>query len=253
MGNQTLGSITGSNNTAVGDNALNALSTTAAGNTAVGQGSMAAAAAANNNTAVGQATFPALSSGGSNIAIGVGAGGTLASGSGNIYINANAAAAAEANTTRIGTSQTLTFIAGIRGAAVGGGSQTVIINASGQLGTVVSSKKFKENIQPINQETINKFLNCIPVQFTLKNDPTQNIQYGFIAEDVEKLLPELISYNANNEAESIQYHVMYALLLKLIQENRDLILKNSELIKNLIMENQALRYALNERIKQNTE
>ena len=108
----------------------------------------------------------------------------------------------------------------------------------------------KNNYEPINQEAINKFLNCVPVQFTLKNDPTQNIQYGFIAEDVEKLLPELISYNANNEPESIQYHVMYALLLKLIQENRTLILENSQLIENLIIENQALRYALNQRIKE---
>ena len=43
------------------------------------------------------------------------AGTSLTTGSGNIYINANAATAAEATTTRIGTSQTKAFIAGIRG------------------------------------------------------------------------------------------------------------------------------------------
>ncbi len=128
--------ITGSNNTAVGDNALNFLGSTGSGNTAIGQGSMISATTALNNSTLGQATLPNISTGNSNIAIGVGAGTTLTTGSGNIYINANAATNNEANTIRIGTSQTRNFQLGIRGVTPANtDTELVSIDSANQLGT----------------------------------------------------------------------------------------------------------------------
>ena len=68
-------------------------------------------------------------------ALGCRAGYNLTTGSGNIAIG-NLGVAGEANTIRVGTSQTRTFMAGIHGKVISGGS-TVLINASGQIGTVV--------------------------------------------------------------------------------------------------------------------
>src|SRR5438477_9253363 len=102
--------------------------------------------------------------------------------------------AAEANTIRIGKSgtQNKTFIAGISGKIVAGGVG-VIINATGQLGTVVSSARFKEAIKPMDRasETI---LALKPVTFRYKEelDPDKIPQFGLIAEEVEKINPDLV-------------------------------------------------------------
>jgi hypothetical protein len=89
--------------------------------------------------------------GSNNIAVGSQAGSNLTSGSNNIHIG-NLGAAGESNTIRIGKTgtQTRTFIQGIRGATVANGVG-VIVGTTGQLGTVVSSAKFKEAIKPMDK------------------------------------------------------------------------------------------------------
>ena len=58
----------------------------------------------------------------------------------------------DANTIRVGKSgvQTKTFIAGISGKTVASGVG-VIVNSSGQLGTVLSSARFKNAIKPMDK------------------------------------------------------------------------------------------------------
>src|SRR5207237_309466 len=96
---------TGTDNTEIGFNALDANATGTSNNTAVGSSALAANTTGTNNTAIGLNALSICTTGSTNIALGSGAGGTLTTGSGNIYINANAGVAAEATTTRIGTSQ----------------------------------------------------------------------------------------------------------------------------------------------------
>ncbi len=128
---------TGTLNTAVGKSAL-AANTIGTHNTALGNNALLVSTTGTDNTALGYNTLPSVTTGSTNIAIGSGAGGTLTTGSGNIYINANAATAAEATTTRIGTSQTKAFVAGIYSVTPSGTLQTVTINSSGQLGSTAS-------------------------------------------------------------------------------------------------------------------
>jgi trimeric autotransporter adhesin len=129
---------TGTLNVAVGKSAL-AVNTVGTHNTALGYNALVANTTATDNTALGYNTLPSVTTGSTNIAIGSGAGGTLTTGSGNIYINANAASASEATTTRIGTSQTSAYMAGVFGVTPSGTLQTVTVNSSGQLGSTSSS------------------------------------------------------------------------------------------------------------------
>ncbi len=95
----------------------------------------------------------------------------LTTGSSNIDIG-NAGVAAEARTTRIGSTQTKAFVAGIRGAVVGGGV-AVYVSASGQLGTSPSSKRFKEEIAAMDKKS-EAILALRPVTFRYKRDLDPN-------------------------------------------------------------------------------
>jgi len=125
---------TGIDNFAAGSFAL-ASNTTGNSNAATGFEALANNKQGRDNVATGSRALGALTSGRGNVAIGTNAGKNLTTGSNNVDI-ANPGVASESGTIRIGTgSQTATFIAGIRGANVGGTAQPVVINSNGRLGT----------------------------------------------------------------------------------------------------------------------
>jgi len=105
----------------------------------------------NDNTAAGDHALFNNTSGSSNIALGKGAGENLTTGSNNIDIG-HAGVAGKSGKIRIGTKQAqkATFIAGIDGVTVAGGVD-VIIDPNGQLGTMVSSERFKKEIKPMTK------------------------------------------------------------------------------------------------------
>src|SRR5947207_2326677 len=102
-----------------------------------------------NNTAVGLDALARNITGSANIALGSDAGLKLAQGSNNIYIGNPGVERGESNKIRIGTVGTHmhTFIAGISGVTVADGVG-VMVGADGHLGTVVSSERYKEAIKP---------------------------------------------------------------------------------------------------------
>lgn len=207
----------GSSNTAAGFRALQGI-TSAFGNVAVGREALQGHKDGSDNTAVGRQALKANVSGNNNIAVGVGAGATLITGDGNIYIG-NAGLDPESNKIRIGTSQTATFVAGINGTTVGT-SSPVLVNASGQLGTVVSSRRFKEDVQNMG-EASDGLLRLRPVTFryTAAHTPgSRPLQYGLIAEEVAEVYPELVVYSATGQVQSVQYHLVNAMLLNEVQK-----------------------------------
>jgi len=213
VGYRALNSNNGDLNVAVGSQALASNLTTNA-NVAVGAQALFSNTLAGGNTAVG---FQALSqaTGPSNIALGAGAGSAVTEGSNNIDIG-NLGAVEDA-TIRIGTNatQTACYIAGIRGASVTGG-QTVLIDANGKLGTVTppSSVRFKEEVKPMDKVS-EAVLALKPVTFRYKQDvdPTGTPQFGLIAEEVEKVDPDLVLRNGKGEIESVRYEAVNAMLL----------------------------------------
>ena len=211
---------TGDTNTAVGVEALNS-NTTASANTAVGYEALAFTSTGGNNTALG-ANALGNTSGTNNIGIGVAAGLNIASGSYNIDIG-NTGPGNESNTIRIGdiTRQTATFIAGIDGATASSGV-AVYVSSSGQLGTLTSSVRFKEDVESMG-EASDALMKLRPVTFHYKtpyDDGSHLLQYGLIAEEVAKVYPGLVQYDAKGQPFTVRYQAINMMLLNEIQKQK---------------------------------
>ena len=140
----------------------------------------------------------------------------MTTGSHNIEIG-NVGAASDNNMIKIGTegTQAKTFIAGIYNTSVTGSA--VMVNSAGQLGVVVSSERFKTAIEPIGAST-DKLQQLRPVSFHLKTDPTGEVQYGLIAEEVAKVYPELVVRDKNGRVDGVRYDELAPMLLNEVQE-----------------------------------
>jgi uncharacterized coiled-coil protein SlyX len=240
-----LSNTAGSDNTAVGHNAL--AHNTAGTNTAVGSGALTSnegadfscalgiAALGNQtsgyqNTGVGAFALLENTQGILNTALGVNAGFHV-TGSGNICIGANAGSnntagndniyvgnpglSVESNNIVIGTTgiQNSTYVAGINGATVPGGA-AVIVDITGHLGTINSSKRFKEEIKPMEKAS-EALLSLKPVTFRYKKelDPDRIPQFGLVAEEVAKVNPDLVLRDADGEIYTVRYEAINAMLL----------------------------------------
>jgi trimeric autotransporter adhesin len=167
-----------------------------------------------NNTALGFNALFNNTTGSNNIGLGVGAGANLTTGNDNIDI-ANPGVAGESNRIRIGTRHThrATFIAGISGTTVPTGVP-VIIDTTGHLGTTTSSARFKDAIKPMDNAS-EAILGLQPVTFHYKHelDPRGTRQFGLVAEQVEKVNPELVVHDEQGKPYSVRYEVVNAMLL----------------------------------------
>jgi hypothetical protein len=210
---------TGGSNSAFGSGALFS-NTTGNNNSALGNNALFFATG-NNNSALGNFALTHLTTGNSDIAIGNNAGFNLTgSESNDIYIG-NTGVAGESNTIRIGdgSTQTAAFITGISGVNVSGSA--VMVNGSGQLGVVVSSRRFKHEIADMGTES-DLLMKLRPVAFYYKPelDETQTRQYGLVAEEVAQVAPELVVYDKDGQVQTVRYHFVNAMLLNEVQKQR---------------------------------
>jgi len=209
---------TGFENTAAGYQALLA-TTTGANNTGIGRQALRDNSTGGDNTAVGRDALGTNTTGSNNIAIGVGAGVGLTTGDNNIDIG-NAGAAGEANVIRIGNGQAGAFIAGISGVPVTG--TAVVVNVFGQLGVAPSSQRFKEAVVPMDKAS-ESLLELQPVTFRYRKefDPAGTPQFGLVAEEVEKISPDLVVRDKQGKAYSVRYDQVNAMLLnEFLKEHR---------------------------------
>jgi hypothetical protein len=164
-----------------------------------------------NNTAEG---FQALyhNTGSNNVGLGFNAGNNLTHGSGNVCIGYRVlGVAGESNTTRIRNVYT----------SVASG-RAVYINSDNKIGTLVSSRRFKDEINPM-EEASEAILKLKPVTFHYKKEiePNGAIMFGLIAEEVEKVDPDLVTRNEKGEAEGVRYEAVNAMLLnEFLKEHR---------------------------------
>jgi trimeric autotransporter adhesin len=209
---------TGDANTAIGVNALQS-NTTGDFNTAIGVNALLGNNGGNQNTAIGLNALLG-NTGSSNIALGVSAGRNLTTGNFNIDVG-NSGVAGESNTTRIGSVQSRTFIAGIRGRITGvANAVPVLIDSAGQLGTASSSRRFKKEMKPMDQ-TSEAILSLKPVTFHYKSDSTGTPQFGLIAEEVAAVNPDLVVPDENGEIYTVRYDAINAMLLnEFLKEHR---------------------------------
>jgi len=231
-------------NTAEGAGALNFL-TSGLDNTATGSGALQNNTAGNNNTANGHGALFSNRTGSNNAAVGVGAlrdnttgGGNTASGAGALLNNTgsnNVALGSNAGNQIVGSDNVYIgfnmqgtagqsnacYIASIFGQTAAGGS-AVFIDANSKLGTLTSSKRFKEDIQQM--DTASEALFALkPVTFHYKKeiDPAGKSQFGLVAEDVEKVNPELVVRDKGGKPYSVRYDQVNAMLLnEFLKEHR---------------------------------
>ncbi len=164
------------------------------------------------NVAVGPHALFDLDVGFGNVAIGAGSGLGLETGDGNIYLGLG-----QAPPFGVTNESFHTYIGNIAGTSqgIGGSVAAVTIDtATGLLGHDVSSRRYKEDIKPMDNasETLYRLK---PVTFRYKKevDRTQNPNYGLIAEEVAKVDPHLAVRNGKGQIESVHYNAINAMLL----------------------------------------
>ncbi len=234
-GSQSLqANTTGQANTATGFQALEA-NTSGQGNTALGFQALSGNIMGVNNTAVGSNALLAAA-GNYNTALGFDAGASLGAGSNNILIgNPGTSTDGMGNAViRIGYLQSQTFIEGIRGKTTGNADTVpVLIDSNGQLGTVNSSGRFKEDIRDMAGASSGLLL-LRPVTYRYKQpyaDGSKPIDYGLIAEEVAQVYPDLVVKGADGLVETVQYQKLTPMLLNELQKQSLQGQKQSEVIQ----------------------
>ena len=212
-------------NTATGDYALFNL-TRGTRNTAIGFQALNTNTTGSENTAIGFFALQDNTTGRNNIALG-NAAGIFTLGDNNIHIGN--LGAQESDTIRIGTVaghgirdfQSNTYIAGISGVTIAGGVP-VVIDANGHLGSTTSSERFKDEIKPMDKAS-EAILALKPVTFHYKKglDPDGIPQFGLVAEQVQKVNPDLVARDAEGKVYTVRYDAVNAMLLnEFLKEHR---------------------------------
>ncbi len=202
----------GTYNTAYGAGTLQ-YSQSAGDNTAIGTGALRFDTTGYGNTASGFTALYSNTTGARNTAVGTNAGVSLLSGNYNTYVGFGiAGAATESYVTRIGVSSVdsnlpgtpTTYIAGIWGTTVTGTPAQVVINANGQLGVINSSERVKTDINSLRSMS-EQLSRLRPVSFHLKADPGGEVQYGLVAEEVNKVYPELVIRDNEGNVQGVRF------------------------------------------------
>jgi hypothetical protein len=202
---------TGGANTAVGASAL-ANHTTGSNNTAVGRDALLNDTNGESNVAIGRSALVNNTNGGTNIAIGTDSGGSVTTASNVVCIGFGVGGANVDETTWIGNIFGVTTQSGT--------TAPVVVSDTGQLGTVVSSERFKKDIAAM-EETSEGILALRPVTFHYKTDARETPQFGLIAEDVAKVNPALVLPDKGGKPYTVRYDAVNAMLLnEFLKEHR---------------------------------
>ena len=147
-----------------------------------------------------------------NTALGFGAGANVTTATNVICLGAGVLGANENNSCFIGNVFNRTSPVGA----------AVFVNSSGKLGTITSSRRFKEEIEPMAQAS-EKLFALKPVTFRYKKgiDPQGIPQFGLVAEDVEAVNPDLVVRDQEGKVNTVRYDAVNAMLLnEFLKEHR---------------------------------
>src|SRR5213083_444740 len=211
----------GDRNTANGALAL-FTNVTGSGNTANGSGALGNNTMGNNNTADGFQTLGNNTTGSFNIALGNNAGSGVSTADDVICIGA--ASADVSHSCYIGNIFNQSSPSGL----------AVFVNSDGKLGTIMSSRRFKEDIKPMDKAS-EAILALQPVTFRYKKDfdPTGTAQFGLVAEDVAKVNPDLVVQDKEGKPYSVRYDQVNAMLLNEFLKEREKVEDQQETIAQL--------------------
>ena len=255
-----IGEYSGANNTTGSYNVFTGLGAghlnTGSYNTFYGGTAGSAHRTGDNNTMIGYTSGVQSGTGSWNNFFGANSGAGNQTGNNNIYIGNSGCGypCSEDSTIRIGGNvgnpygpQTATYIAGIYGSTSSGGV-AVYINSAGQLGTLTSSRRFKEQIRDMGDST-NALMKLRPVTYFYKPEydkGPRTLQYGLIAEEVAEVYPELVAYQEDGKPYTVKYQYLTTMLLNELQKEHR---KVEELKAELQVQNAELKKQ-NEQLEQ---
>jgi hypothetical protein len=221
--------VSGNRNVAVGQGALG--NNTGSGNVAVGFGTLIKNRSSGNssqalgfvalfnqrdgiyNNGFGRNALYSNVTGDNNTAMGDGAGFNI-TGNGNVDIGAGiGGVVGENNTTRIRN---------IYSSLASG--RAVYVNSDNKIGALPSSRRYKEEIKPMDKASEPLFaLNPVTFRYKKEVDPARALSFGLIAEDVAEINPELVTRDENGNPQTVRYESINTMLLnELLKENRKL-------------------------------
>ncbi len=221
--NALFNNFSGGGNVAIGKFALQ-FNETGSDNVATGAYALSNSYGA-NNVAVGPNALSFIKTGDGNVAVGANTGAALLGGSFNTYVGfgANAISAADNYVTVIGSTgikTATTYIAGIGSSPIAGGLSVVVNPNTGQVGYAASSERYKTDIASLGANT-DRLAQLRPVRFRVKTDPDGAIQYGLIAEEVDKVYPELVIHDDHGTIQGVaRYDELAPLLLNEVQKQQ---------------------------------
>ena len=192
VGSQALRNNTGGLSTAVGDQAL--FNSTTGGPFGI-----------QANTAVGDSALFDCTTGYWNVAVGYTAGHDLVDGHGNVYIGQGMGAGA-------GSEIDTTYIRNVYDSVAT--ARAVFVNSDNKIGTIASSRRYKENITPMHKASEALFA-LKPVTFRYKKeiDRSGALSFGLIAEEVAEISPDLITCDRDGKPETVRYEAVNAMML----------------------------------------
>ena len=208
------GNTTGGNNTATGYRALQG-NTTGIYNTATGFLALADNTEGDGNTATGYRALHDNTTGNNTTGIGYYAGHDV-TGDGNVCIGANVFGAAGVDNT--------TWIRNVYDSVAT--ARAVYVNANNKIGTLASSRRYKNEIRPMAKAS-EAIFSLRPVSFRYKKevDPKSLLSFGLIAEEVAEVDPDLVTPDRDGKPETVRYEAVNAMLLnEFLKEHR----KNGE-------------------------
>jgi trimeric autotransporter adhesin len=221
FGYQALASnTTGSANSAFGFQALgnrdpiNGNPMTGGANSAFGYLALANNASGGSNIAVGFQALYNNESGNGNVAIGTKAGYNIFGGSGNVAIGDSVTGSSGVNVSNT------TWIRNVYYSVAS--TRAVYVDSDNKIGTLSSSRRYKEEIKPMDKASEALFA-LKPVSFRYKKeiDPARALSFGLIAEEVAQISPDLITCGKDGRPETVRYEAVNAMLLnEFLKEHR---------------------------------
>ena len=208
-----LSNTTGVGNMANGYSALYS-NTTGFFNSATGADSLANNTTGAYNTANGYQALGSNTTGYFNTALGHAAGANITTGDGNVCIGAMVYGVDGVNDT--------TWIGNVYDSVTT--ARQVYVNADNKIGTLSSSRRFKNQIKPMDKISESLFaLKPVTFRYNKDVDPSQALSFGLIAEDVAQVSPELITRDEQGKPQTVRYEAVNAMLLnEFLKEHRKL-------------------------------
>ncbi|MFN3827129.1 MAG: tail fiber domain-containing protein [Micavibrio sp.] len=224
-GSTTPANNTGTRNTAIGHGAMRD-NTSGIRNTALGNNALMYNSQGNYNAGLGYRALE-QAGGSENTGVGANAGNTITSGSGNIMVGYNVQPANPTDSNRLNIGNTIYGDLSSDYVGIANPTPSVALDVTGDVEytgvlTDVSDRRLKNNIVPLNDrgsmlEKINK---VDTYSFTMKNDDSQQVEFGVMAQDLQTIFPELVRVDETSPENylSVNYIGMIAPMIEATKE-----------------------------------